>query len=501
MRGVDLAVVGNGVLGLSIALEVARRAPTSRVTVIGPPGREGAATCAAGAMLNCFAEVTQYTTAHPAAEAKFAIARQALDMWPDWLEMLADSAGQAGEAASASHTVGTHVLLSRRAGSIAARNFDAMRAALDAHGEPYEVLDTSTPGAAPISGLAPRSGLGPLRAVHLRREGAVDARAVLDALAEAGRAHGVQFVPLTARTVLTSADRVRGVRLSNGDVLDADNVVLAAGSLSGDLVRDVLPPGAVPPMLHGTGSALLTQRTTPGGSPCVVRTPNQAATCGVHVVPHPRLGQQYLGATNFITWRHLAGPAIGAADALIQTVCQEIDQTIAFSLLRRWLWGTRPVPLDCFPLIGRCSVDGLLFATGTYRDGFHCSPLIARHVAQTLLDGAPADARFAWFRPERSPIQTMTVERSISEAVAHGVEAAHEQGVDLPYYLDDDVLARHLRQRAEQLFARLSNPVALAPEIVLFTFTAATVDHDTVDALAAYARAASAYHQASVPAG
>jgi glycine/D-amino acid oxidase-like deaminating enzyme len=499
MRGVDLAVVGNGVLGSSIALEVARRAPDLSIAVIGPPGRDGAATGAAGAMLNCFAEVTQYTSAHPAAEAKFAIARQALDMWPDWLEMLADTAGPAGATARASHTTGTHVLLPAAAGPIAVRNFAAMRAGLDEHREPYEDLDLSGLDAAPISGLMPRATALPTRAVHLRREGAVDARAVLDALTAAGAAGGVAFVPQTVRTVLATAGRVHGVRLADGDVLDAGAVVLAAGSGSGELARDVLPLGAVPPMLHGTGAALLTERAGPGGgSSCVIRTPNQAATCGVHVVPHPRLGQQYVGATNFITWRPWAGPGLGATEGLIRTVCQEIDHTIAFSTLRRWLWGVRPIPLDCFPLIGRSSVDGLLFATGTYRDGFHCSPLIAHHVAQTLLADEPADARFAWFRPERPPIQTMTVERAISEAVVHGVETAHEQGLQLPYYLDDQLLAGFVRDRAERFYAALPDPVALAPEIVLFAFIAETTDQETVDALAGYVRAASAHHQVAV---
>ncbi|MCE7000439.1 hypothetical protein LZG04_37320 [Saccharothrix sp. S26] len=39
MANVDLAVVGNGALGLSVAVEVARRAPEPRIAVIGPAWR------------------------------------------------------------------------------------------------------------------------------------------------------------------------------------------------------------------------------------------------------------------------------------------------------------------------------------------------------------------------------------------------------------------------------------------------------------------------------
>ncbi|MEK8173452.1 hypothetical protein NKH77_44610 [Streptomyces sp. M19] len=41
-------MVGNGVLGLSVAVELARRAPDSRIAVVGPPDRERSATAAAG---------------------------------------------------------------------------------------------------------------------------------------------------------------------------------------------------------------------------------------------------------------------------------------------------------------------------------------------------------------------------------------------------------------------------------------------------------------------
>ncbi|MEO3753308.1 hypothetical protein [Streptomyces sp. B6B3] len=44
-------------------------------------------------MLNCFGEVTRATASHVASEARFAVARQALDAWPDWLASLHDAAG------------------------------------------------------------------------------------------------------------------------------------------------------------------------------------------------------------------------------------------------------------------------------------------------------------------------------------------------------------------------------------------------------------------------
>ncbi|MEK8173453.1 FAD-dependent oxidoreductase [Streptomyces sp. M19] len=235
------------------------------------------------------------------------------------------------------------------------------------------------------------------------------------------------------------------------------------GQRQRELLRGVLPPGAVPPVLHGTGLALLTRRARPGGARHVVRTPNRAAACGLHVVPLAGADRQYVGATNVVTPQPAHGPEAGMAEPLLRAAREQIDQRIAASQVERWLSGTRPVPLDTFPLIGATSVAGLVLATGTYRDGFHCSPVIARRVAETVLEPASADADFAWFRPERLPIETMTVAESVEEAVAHGLDAAYEDGLRLPFWLGDEPVTASLRRRAGQLYAGLPGPSPSPP--------------------------------------
>ncbi|WP_141976209.1 hypothetical protein [Saccharothrix saharensis] len=118
--------------------------------VLGPPDRPGAAGPAAGAMLNCFGEVTRLTDRHPAARAKFAFAREALDRWPARLDRLVDDAGpEAGRAALDSHVPGTFVVPANGAGTIAEDNFAALRrAALDCH-KPHDLVDP-----ADVPGLA-----------------------------------------------------------------------------------------------------------------------------------------------------------------------------------------------------------------------------------------------------------------------------------------------------------------------------------------------------------
>jgi hypothetical protein len=64
-----------------------------RIALIGPADRPGSASMAAGAMLNVFGEVEAGGLAHPRTRAKFALAREALALWPSWLRDLERAAG------------------------------------------------------------------------------------------------------------------------------------------------------------------------------------------------------------------------------------------------------------------------------------------------------------------------------------------------------------------------------------------------------------------------
>ncbi|MEV5240146.1 FAD-dependent oxidoreductase [Streptomyces cinnamoneus] len=494
-RLADVVVVGNGAVGLSVAVEIARRAPELKVSVVGPAERTRAASVAAGAMLNCFGEVTTYTRRHPASEARFAVARQALDLWPQWLAALEEDAGGAAAAAvRASWSEGTFVIMSSSSGRIAGENFAAMCATAAELGEPHELVAPKE-----VAGLSPRLGHRPLQVLHLRREGAVDGRALVAALERAAHERSVELVPATVRSLLRASDgAVSGVELEDGAAVAAGVVVLAAGAASGALADQVLPPGAVPPMQHGTGLAVTVQRVNTGPrGPHVIRTPNRAGTCGLHVVPLAGQNEQYIGATNVIALDPAPGVHLGLAQTMMRQASEQVDQALAVAYVHRWLTGTRPIPLDCYPLIGPCSVPGLLFATGTYRDGFHGSPAIARHLATTLLRSTTEekDTPFAHFAPERMPIETMSVREAVDDTARHAADTMHDQGTSMPWWLDSTPLEEWARERVRAFYESLEDPVALPPEVVDPQFLDPTaIETRAVGLLRRYLRAARAHH-------
>ncbi len=464
----DVVIVGNGALGLSVAVATALRDRSLRIVVVGPEARPGSASVAAGAMLNCFAEVTARTGEHPASRAKFALAREASRLWPGWLERLADAARDV--AVPVRSTRGTLVVLGARSTGDGVAGMRAIRAAAEEHGERFQDVDPYGIGV-----LEAEAGDQPVDALYLENEGAIDARRVLASLDAAASGLGVTRVAGEVVSLVTAKDAVTGVRLSSGTTLPAGAVVLAAGAASGHLIEQ-LPAGTVQPMLNGTGVALETQRVRGEAVPYVVRTPTLVGGCGLHAVPLGD-GVEYLGATNHVYFDAPAGPRLGIVQALLSGYVAQFDRNIAFSAVRRWHYGLRPVTLDTFPLLGRAPVPRLFFATGTYRDGFHSAPAIARYLAGLLTDGVTPDGvasddvaseldPYAVFAPGRKPIETMTVDDAAERFAQMALLVAVERGMRLPYIFNTEPIAAACRQKALECVERLGVPIALAPEIL-----------------------------------
>ncbi|ORT60865.1 FAD-dependent oxidoreductase [Streptomyces sp. CB03238] len=451
----DVVIVGNGALGLFLADELMRRQFGS-VTVVGPWAREGGASQAAGAMLGCFGEVTRETLRNRPQRSRFEMAFAAHERWEDVVGGLEDDAPGRLPLRTADET---HVILNAVGAELDSINFEAMLAALDEYKQPWEEVDPRT-----IPGYRPRTESRALRAVRLPTEGAVDARAVLNAVQERLLREGVTLVDATVRRLTEGSDAVTGVELDDGRLIEAGTVVVAAGAASEQLVQPFLD-GALMPTFPGLGFAMLSRRVVGEPFRSVVRTPNRGFACGLHVVPAGP-GMEYLGATNRLVDRPTDVVPVGDVRFLAQYAMQQLDEDIARHDVVRYLTGNRPMTLDGFPLIGALPVPGLYLMTGTYRDGFHCAPLLATHVANEL-QGRPGviDPMFA---PVRRPIETRTLEYSVEEYVEHTLAAWFETGAQAAPQMTTAQLANSYRLHATQVYERLGIDYGLAPDVLWY---------------------------------
>lgn len=363
-RKFDAVVVGNGVLGASAALVLARRGVS--VARVGAAHRPFAASTAAGAMLGCFAEVTAAHLASPVGRKKLALAVEATARWEPWLASLGMTLPAAG----------TWVV-----------DTDDALAPIEAAARMHHARFERT-----------RDGAYAGRSLSLPDERWVDAPMLLASIDEAfARAGGVVVDDEVARV---NADGVvRGVTLTSGPDLGSARVLLAAGAKTQPLL-DAFPDVArrVPRITSGFGESIVVEtRSTVHG---VVRTANRPDGSSLHVVPRGPT-TVYIGATNIA----LASPRASASDdqasdALLGRAAAAFADGLEGARIVTRHAGNRPMSADGLPIAGATSLDGLFLLTGTQRDGLHLSPLLAEAIAATMFGAR--DERLEPFTPERA---------------------------------------------------------------------------------------------------
>ncbi|WP_406254064.1 NAD(P)/FAD-dependent oxidoreductase [Streptomyces chartreusis] len=422
-RTFEVLVVGNGVLGLSLGLTLARRG--TKVAVLGRTDRPWAASTAAGAMLGTFGEVTSTLIASEQGRAKLDLGVQATRLWDDWLDQLAEDTGEHDDLRCADGTV--MLLNSVGVPGIDSANYAAIRKTLDEYKEPYEDIDP-----AELGWLDPDPLARPLMGMFIPGEHAVDSGRLLARLQSALLKAGGTLLDGFGESLVTEGERIAGVKLTSGDTLTAGQVVLAAGAASQTLL-DTVPAltGSIPRLCAGVGVSVVA-RVDPAvpGPTSVLRTPNRAFACGLHLVPRGQ-GHVYLGATNAIEPDPADVPSIRDATFLLGCALRQLRRDLDTAGIEKIQVGNRPVAFDGFPLVGAAGLDGLWMMTGTYRDGLHLSPLLADEMARRIL-GDDTRHDLSVFQPVRRPTQAHSRTDVVETAVTHLLATGYEDEWKIP---------------------------------------------------------------------
>ncbi|MCL6737318.1 glycine oxidase ThiO [Streptomyces neyagawaensis] len=357
----DVLVVGGGIIGLVTAWRAAQRGFTTTVVDPGPGG--GAAQVAAGML----AAVTEL---HYGEQTLLGLNLESARRYPDFAAELTEATGLD--------------LGYRRSGTLAvALDADDRAHLRELHAlQSRSGLESEWLNGRECRRLEPMLAPGVRGGLRVDGDHQIDPRRLSRALVTACERAGVVFHRAWAEELSVVRGRAAGVRADDGTELTAGHVVLAGGSHSGRLAG--VPDDVLPPVRPVKGQVL--RLTVPKRyAPFLTRTV-RAVVRGSHVYLVPREnGELVVGATSEELGWDTTVTAGGVYELLRDA--HELVPGITELPLTETRAGLRPGSPDNAPLLGPTELDGLLLATGHYRNGVLLTPITGDVLAHVLISG------------------------------------------------------------------------------------------------------------------
>jgi len=380
----DVAIVGAGIIGAVVAWELARAGLRVALLDRQQPGME--ASWAAAGMLAPGAETPDSVPVAP-------LGRASLALYPEFV-----AAVEADSGAKVEYTPGD--ALQFFFGDAAAREsaeYLRLHHSLGLAGEEISWADAVrmepalAVGREAISNLKSEISEGQLRVpvlLRMKSEARVNPRALMAAVLAAAQKRGVDVRAGVAVTdVLIEQGRVRGVKTEAGEIA-APRVVVAAGCWSGALAG--LARYAPTRPVRGQMIALVCERVTLRH---VLRSHSG------YIVPRAD-GRLICGST--------AEPEAGfekrvtpeGQQKILAAVTELVPALADAQVVETWS-GLRPDTPDHLPSLGPTDVEGLLMATGHYRNGILLSAITARLLREWVVEGKTKSFATEPFSPMR----------------------------------------------------------------------------------------------------
>lgn len=382
----DAVVVGGGLVGCLTARALARHGMTVRVVERSSDLGQEASTAAAGMLspqMEAAEDLLVEVPGRQAGRAMFELC-------------LAARAGYAGFVAGLESETGLDVG-HRRDGTlvVALTPVEAGRLRRTAEAQRARGLRAEILEAGEVRRLEPAVTDEVAAGLHLPDDHHVDPVRLMNAAGAAVRSTPRIEIEtgIEARALLADAGRVTGIETDRGHV-SSPTVVLAAGAWSGRLGGLPRPLPVRP--VKGQMAAVLPDR------PLIFRV---VGGRGAYCVPRED-GRIVIGAT--VEERGYDDRVSRVeVDALIRAAADVVAGVARAPVVERWA-GLRPGTPDSLPVVGpEPELEGLLYATGHYRNGILLAPLTADCLA-ALATGRPPPVELTAFAPDRSALTAWT---------------------------------------------------------------------------------------------
>jgi len=351
----DVAIIGGGIIGASIAMELAARRLNVALFDRQTPGRE--ASWAAAGMLSPTPDGLPAIPLIP-------LARESLRLYPDFVGAVEQASCRTADFERGG---ALHLFL----GENGAGERDTVVAQYRSLGLSIDPL--------PLDEARRREpAIGPLisAAAWNPDEARVDPRQLTSAILVAAQELGAHIrhdAPVAK--LLLAANRCAGLALASGEEIPASFVVLAAGSFSAGILGAAAPRLAPTRPVRGQMLALRTK-----GQPLrhVLRSDR------AYLVPR-KDGRIIAGSTlEDAGFEKCVTPA--GVQSILSAVVEMAPELALAEILETWS-GLRPGTPDELPILGPSNIEGLIVATGHYRNGILLAPVTAKLVREWIVEG------------------------------------------------------------------------------------------------------------------
>jgi glycine oxidase len=224
--------------------------------------------------------------------------------------------------------------------------------------------------------IEPALGSDARAAAFLPDEASVNVRALTAALLAATKTAGATLFPGTETVSLNHDGKsCTGVRTAAGEAFSAGHVVIAAGCWTSQI------PGmnAYAPSIPVRGQMVALRHT---GKPIrhVLRSERG------YVVPRDHANPQNLVAGSTLeNAGYEKRVTSGGLEQILQAVNELAPGLAGAEVIETWS-GLRPGTPDQLPILGPTDVDGLVMATGHYRNGILLAPITAKLIAEWITE-------------------------------------------------------------------------------------------------------------------
>ncbi len=459
----DIAIIGNGILGSTLALELSKLQKNLKIIIIGPKNKFGSASVASGAMINVFAEIEKDFIDNKYLKKRFELGISALNLWKDHHKYIEDQSRKKIEL-----KWGTYVLNSARGTRFEDRLFEYLNKVVNLKN--YKKFNSAITNPDDIKGLSSQAPHRPIRSIKVY-DGFLNSTQLLSAIDE---------ILFKKKNINVCDDVVKKINYKNNlrEILTQKNkfkcsqLVIANGAYAQKIVNK-LPDlkNNTPKLFFGAGSAVILKKNRFNKfenkkeiyPDLAIRTMDRGSACGLHLLPFKK--HMYLGASSAVFSIPEPNPRSNQIAFMLNDAMNQIGSIVGRANFEDCKFGFRPISEDVFPLIGQSCLKDIWYLNGTKRDGLTMSPFICSEMAKEMLNGKSRLPKE--FTPNRKLISYFNKEKAIEKAIISIFNRENTHHMILPDFDDEKTHFKKMRINIEKTYRKYRlNSFGIHPELL-----------------------------------